>query len=329
MEQIHAAQRECAAQAQRSEAFSGELHALRLAVDRLQAESGQHRARLEEHDADIERLRHAHEECARFRAEMHSFQRGVNDELAKLRAEQREEARHSREHLERHSHEIDRLRAERQEDARAVADLAHQQRAVNESVGQVRAELQDLAGKVAGLPGQLKRLREELPRIAARAAQEALERMRPEPVQPTLAPPPCPPEVSEEAYAVLRNGLDEFHELPDLRNVVGRAPACNVCISGSQQISNRHASVDFNSEGRVLIKDLGSRNGTFLNEKRVPHDAGLVLQSGDAVRLGADGPSYVFEFGPAYYARWPREPERVQDRYAAAHAAARGHRMRS
>jgi len=315
MEQVNAAQRECAEQAHRSQAFSGDLHSLRMAVEQLQVESGQHRSQLDVHTAEIERLKHAHEECARFRAEMQRMQREVNDELAKLRAEQREEARHSREHLERHSHEIDRLRAERQDDARAVADLAHQQRAVNESVGQVRADLQDLAGKVAGIPGQLKKLRDEMPRIAARAARDALEGLRPpEPVQPTLQPPACSPEVSEEAYAVLRDG-SELHELPDLRNLVGRGPTCNVCINGSQQISNKHASVDFNTEGRVFIKDLGSRNGTFLNDHRVPHDAGLVLQSGDAVRLGADGPTYVFEYGPAYYARWPREPEKVQDRY--------------
>jgi len=316
MELVSAAQRECAAQAQRSEAFGGDLHSLRMAVEQLQIETGQHKSKLDVHTIEIEKLKHAHEECARFRAEMQRMQREVNEELAKLRAEQREEARRSREQLDRHSHEIDRLRAERQDDARNVADLAHRQRSVDEAVGQVRVDLQDLAGKVNGIPGQLKKLRDEIPRIAARAARDALEGMRPpEPVPTPVQVPSCPPEVSEDAYAVLRDGQGEFHELPDLRNLVGRGASCNVCIGGSQQISNKHASVDFNSEGRVFLKDLGSRNGTFLNDHRVPGDAGLVLQSGDAVRLGADGPTYVFEYGPAYFARWPREPERVQDRY--------------
>jgi len=328
LQELSAAQRESAAQAERSEGLGRELSALRQAVERLQAEGDDCRGRLQRHDVDLDDLRHAEQENARFRADFQRSQREQDEEIARCRAELRDLAQQQREaldRLERQASDLERLRAERREDARAQAELAQEQRAVHEALGKVRAELQDLAGRVAGLPGQLKRLRDEMPRLAARAAQEALEGMRlPEPR--ALTPPPCAPEVSEEAYAVFRNGADEFHELPDIRNLVGRATTCNVIIASSQQISNKHASVDFNSEGRACIKDLGSRNGTFLNDRRVPQDAGLVLQSGDSVRLGADGPTYVFEFGPAYYARWPREPERVQDRRSA--GTARGQRAR-
>merc|ERR1719330_1550494 len=97
-----------------------------------------------------------------------------------------------------------------------------------------------------------------------------------------------------------------------MKNVVGRSPCCNVCIPGSQAISNRHAIVEIDSTGKTNVMDLSSRNGTFLNDRRVPQDVGFVITRGDSIRLGADGPSFAFEFGPAYYARWPQDPELVR-----------------
>jgi len=37
---------------------------------------------------------------------------------------------------------------------------------------------------------------------------------------------------------------------------------------------------------RVLIQDLKSRNGTFVNDKRLPTDRAKVLKSGDQLRIG-------------------------------------------
>jgi len=115
---------------------------------------------------------------------------------------------------------------------------------------------------------------------------------------------------------VLRNNEGECFELPDVQNAVGRGAACNVCIPGSQAISNRHASISIDREGVSSVKDLGSRNGTFLNDRRVPQDSSYVVQSGDQIQLGIDGPTFLFEFGPAYYARWPQDPERIRSQAA-------------
>jgi len=149
---------------------------------------------------------------------------------------------------------------------------------------------------------RLKRGHEECARFRAEAQR-----------QPVVTQPPPPPvismpDVSPEAFAVLRNADGEKHELPRLQNTVGRAQTCDAVISYSQAISHRHASFDFDNNGRVSVRDLASRNGTLLNERRLPENAGVVVHSGDAIQFGIDGPTYTFEFGPAYYARWPREP---------------------
>ena len=53
-------------------------------------------------------------------------------------------------------------------------------------------------------------------------------------------------------------------------------------------VSGRHASVEYGREGLVL-SDLGSTNGTFVNEKMI--DDPTRLKRGDVVQIG----SFVFE----------------------------------
>ncbi len=50
-------------------------------------------------------------------------------------------------------------------------------------------------------------------------------------------------------------------------------------------VSRRHARLKISPEG-ALIEDLGSTNGTWLNEKRLTPDASFVVTSGDQIRLG-------------------------------------------
>jgi len=319
MGELASARREFEAQSARANATADDLAALRHMVEYLQAQREQHHGQLNDHTAEIERLKLAHQECARRHSDTEQGLRAVYEALAKMRAEHDGLAKRMADVLRtigQHGTDIDDLRRRHEDCARARAETAQQQRALNDVVSQLKAELEGLSRRVADVPGLIRNVRDEVVRIAERAARDICERMRPEPVP---VPSPAPktmilPEVSEEAYAVLRNSEGEQYELPGLQNVVGRSAACNAVITHSQAISNRHASVDFDNDGRVSVRDLNSRNGTFLNDRRCPQDAGIVIHSGDSIRLGVDGPSYTFEFGPAYYARWPAEPVRVVDR---------------
>ncbi len=65
------------------------------------------------------------------------------------------------------------------------------------------------------------------------------------------------------------------------RAIVGTAPDCDVVVKDTS-ISGRHA--EFSAQGGAfLVADLGSTNGTFVNEKRVQN---AELVDGDTLRLG-------------------------------------------
>ncbi len=62
--------------------------------------------------------------------------------------------------------------------------------------------------------------------------------------------------------------------------VIGRAPECDISIP-SDEISRRHAELRVSQDG-VMIEDLGSANGTFVNDRRVTRE---LLKHGDEIRL--------------------------------------------
>jgi predicted component of type VI protein secretion system len=58
-------------------------------------------------------------------------------------------------------------------------------------------------------------------------------------------------------------------------------------------VSRRHCEL-FESQGRVYVRDLGSTNGTFLNDEQVPASTKTVVLSGGIVRVG--GLSFAVEY---------------------------------
>jgi predicted component of type VI protein secretion system len=66
--------------------------------------------------------------------------------------------------------------------------------------------------------------------------------------------------------------------------VIGRSDECQLRPK-SDSISRRHCVVAVR-DGRVLAQDLNSRNGTFVNDNRLPPDKAKVLKAGDRLRVG-------------------------------------------
>jgi hypothetical protein len=83
-------------------------------------------------------------------------------------------------------------------------------------------------------------------------------------------------------------GFSFEHRGPVVR--IGRDPEVELSFSGdsSQGVSWHHARIDLAPDGAVL-SDLGSTNGTLLNDHRIP--GRVPLKRGDQVRLGYTGPS--------------------------------------
>lgn len=64
---------------------------------------------------------------------------------------------------------------------------------------------------------------------------------------------------------------------------VGRAPGCGVSVPADTFISQVHARV-FRRDGGWWVEDLGSTNGTFVNDQKV--SAPVPLRAGDRLKVG-------------------------------------------
>ena len=74
----------------------------------------------------------------------------------------------------------------------------------------------------------------------------------------------------------------QSYELAD-ELTVGRAPGCGVPLPEDTFTSQLHARV-FRRDGDVWVEDLGSTNGTLLNDRKV--SAPAVMRRGDRLQVG-------------------------------------------
>jgi pSer/pThr/pTyr-binding forkhead associated (FHA) protein len=70
--------------------------------------------------------------------------------------------------------------------------------------------------------------------------------------------------------------------LPNAQVIIGRDATCQIRVE-SEEVSRHHCSLRNAPEG-LVVRDLGSRNGTFLNDFRIEAEA--VLKPGDTLRVG-------------------------------------------
>ena len=72
--------------------------------------------------------------------------------------------------------------------------------------------------------------------------------------------------------------------LPDLVGahlVIGRSSSCQIVL-GDDTVSRRHAELRF-EDGRWLLRDLGSTNGTYVNGRWITE---AEVRAGDVIHLG-------------------------------------------
>lgn len=79
-----------------------------------------------------------------------------------------------------------------------------------------------------------------------------------------------------------KDGSQETFPLPNSATVIGRRRDCDLRIP-LMPVSRRHCQVTFNSES-LKVRDLGSRNGTYLNNKRI--DDETPIKAGDYLTIG-------------------------------------------
>jgi anti-anti-sigma factor len=78
--------------------------------------------------------------------------------------------------------------------------------------------------------------------------------------------------------------------------LIGRDPTCRVRLNDNS-ISRRHATVR-RRDGRVLLRDLGSRNGTLLNDRLI-QDEEVEVRHGDRLRIGSRDFTFALDAAPS------------------------------
>jgi len=73
------------------------------------------------------------------------------------------------------------------------------------------------------------------------------------------------------------------YKLAETALVLGRGDDCEIRVQ-EHTVSRRHARIELGPDGYV-VTDLGSTNGTFINDKAIPN-ASATLRDGDYLRIG-------------------------------------------
>ena len=77
--------------------------------------------------------------------------------------------------------------------------------------------------------------------------------------------------------------------------LIGRESGTDGSLGGDTELSRRHARILRLPEGGLIIEDLGSTNGTFLNGWKIP--VPQFLASGDRIEVGATLIEFVARAG--------------------------------
>lgn len=85
--------------------------------------------------------------------------------------------------------------------------------------------------------------------------------------------------------------------------LIGRSESCQLRPK-SESVSRKHCIIVL-KDNRVLVQDLKSRNGTFINDKRLPVDKAKVLNGGDNLRIG----KLIFEVVIEHGLQGTKKPE--------------------
>jgi pSer/pThr/pTyr-binding forkhead associated (FHA) protein/S1-C subfamily serine protease len=127
---------------------------------------------------------------------------------------------------------------------------------------------------------------------AARARQAETIRAKVKIEEPTEPMSPSPDWL---VHVVLRaTNTNQRYDVKAMVVKLGRSAESNVQIPAEQgaSVSRNHAEIAI-QDGGVVIRDVGSRNGTFVNGKRL--EAPQPAAKSDQIMLGSGGPTFAIE----------------------------------
>src|SRR5262245_36106550 len=90
-----------------------------------------------------------------------------------------------------------------------------------------------------------------------------------------------------------QRGALSSHEL-GAETIVGRAPSAMIRVQQSY-VSSHHASLRWTERRCWELKDLQSKNGTYVNRERIAAGEKVKLEQGDEIGFGSLGEAFVME----------------------------------
>jgi diguanylate cyclase (GGDEF)-like protein len=99
----------------------------------------------------------------------------------------------------------------------------------------------------------------------------------------------------QEACLIIIRGTPQGHRffLTQEEMTIGRDPTADISVA-DQGISRKHSKVT-KENGKVRLTDLGSSNGSFVNDKKIQPGTSVILAKEDMIKLG----NTIFKFLPA------------------------------
>jgi FHA domain len=97
------------------------------------------------------------------------------------------------------------------------------------------------------------------------------------------------PKTPTDSFRTMAVSMPRFVDEPggrvfeiDAGTSIGRTPDNHIALD-VREVSRRHARIDLQEDGSFVLVDMGSGNGTFVNDQRIKEHK---LQHGDRVRIG-------------------------------------------
>ena len=107
-----------------------------------------------------------------------------------------------------------------------------------------------------------------------------------------------------------KNGTTKHFALSSTVTTVGRRQDCDLCIP-LMVVSRRHCQIN-QDQGQLKIRDLGSRNGTFVNGQQIDH---ANLNPGDQLHIGPLAFAVQINGQPKQVPTPSKEPSESEDNY--------------
>lgn len=88
-----------------------------------------------------------------------------------------------------------------------------------------------------------------------------------------------------EVWAYLHLSTGENIPITHWENVIGRSKSCDINL-GDPRVSRNHGTLTRDNRGNWRYRDLGSKNGAFVNGERVEKDERVPIEPGDVITMG-------------------------------------------